>query len=46
MADTAFDAALINKPLVKAWAQWALVWLTLFPLVGVLVSIQLYTPEF
>ena len=36
----------VNKPLVKAWAQWALVWLTFFPLVGFLVSIQLHNPEF
>lgn len=39
------DAELVNKPLVKAWAQWSLVWLTLFPLVGVLVSIQFHNPE-
>lgn len=37
---------LVNKSLVKAWAQWALVWLTFFPLVGVLVSIQFHNPEF
>jgi cytochrome c oxidase cbb3-type subunit I/II len=37
---------LVNKPLVKAWAQWALVWLTFFPLVGVLLSIQFHNPEF
>lgn len=36
----------VNKPLVKACAQWALVWLTFFPLVGVLVSIQFHNPEF
>lgn len=36
----------VNEPLVKAWARWALVWLTFFPLVGVLVSIQFHNPEF
>lgn len=35
-----------TKPLVSVWAQWALVWLTFFPLVGVLVSIQFHNPEF
>ncbi len=35
-----------TKPLVKAWTRWALVWLTFFPLVGVLVSIQFHNPEF
>ncbi|MEB2337481.1 MAG: cbb3-type cytochrome c oxidase subunit I [Nitrospirales bacterium] len=34
------------KSLVQAWARWALVWLTFFPLVGVLVSIQFHNPEF
>jgi FAD linked oxidases, C-terminal domain len=37
---------LVNASLVKAWARWALVWLTFFPLVGVLISIQLHNPEF
>ncbi len=36
----------VHSPLVRAWAQWALVWLTFFPLVGVLVSIQFHNPEF
>ena len=40
------DSGLVNKPLVQAWAWWALVWLTFFPLVGVLVSIQFHNPEF
>lgn len=40
------DTKLVNTPLVQAWARWALIWLTLFPLVGVLVSIQLHSPEF
>lgn len=39
-------AELVDRPLVKTWAQWALVWLTFFPLVGVLVSIQFHNPEF
>ena len=46
MAETALDIELVNKPLVKAWAWWALVWLTVFPFVGILVSIQFHNPEF
>ena len=37
---------LVDKSLVKAWSRWALLWLTFFPLVGVLVSIQFHNPEF
>ncbi len=36
---------LVDKQLVKAWARWSLVWLTLFPFVGILVSIQFHIPE-
>ena len=46
MAETALTIELVNKPLVKAWAWWALVWLTVFPFVGILVSIQFHNPEF
>ncbi len=46
MAETALTLELVNKPLVKAWAWWALVWLTVFPFVGILVSIQFHNPEF
>lgn len=37
---------LIDKSLIKAWSRWALVWLTFFPLVGILISIQFHNPEF
>jgi cbb3-type cytochrome oxidase subunit 1 len=37
---------LVNKSVVTAWACWATVWLTLFHLVGILVSVQLHNPEF
>ncbi len=37
---------LVNKSLVQAWAWWALVWLTVFPFIGILVSIQFHNPEF
>ena len=37
---------LVDKSLVTSWARWAIVWLTLFPLVGILVSIQFHNPEF
>jgi cytochrome c oxidase cbb3-type subunit 1 len=40
------DSELVHKPLVRAWARWALVWLTVFPFVGILVSIQFHNPEF
>ncbi len=43
--DTA-NEELINKPLIKAWMWWALVWLTVFPLVGLLVSIKFHEPDF
>lgn len=44
-ADTA-ASELVNKPLVKAWLGWSLVWITLFPLVGLLISIKFHLPEF
>ncbi|GIW54648.1 MAG: hypothetical protein KatS3mg082_1052 [Nitrospiraceae bacterium] len=37
---------LVNRPLVKAWIWWSLVWLTVFPIVGVLVSIKFHNPGF
>lgn len=40
------DQDLINRPLIKAWLWWALIWLTIFPIVGVVVSIKLHNPEF
>lgn len=36
----------INNNLVKIWAGWGLVWLTIFPLIGALVSIKFHNPEF
>lgn len=40
------DHELVNRPLVKAWLWWALIWLTFFPIVGVLVSIKFHHPGF
>jgi cytochrome c oxidase cbb3-type subunit 1 len=37
---------LVNAALVRHWAVWALVWLTLFPLVGLLVSVKFHAPDF
>jgi cytochrome c oxidase cbb3-type subunit 1 len=37
---------LVNKDLVRAWLWWALAWLTIFPLVGLLVSIKFHNPDF
>ena len=36
----------VNKDLVRAWLWWALVWLTIFPLVGLVVSIKFNFPDF
>src|SRR3569832_674988 len=49
--DTASHAAesahpLVNDKLVRAWLRSALVWLTVFPLVGLLVSIKFHNPDF
>jgi len=40
------DATLINSRLVKAWMSWSLVWMTIFPLVGLLVSAKFHSPDF
>lgn len=40
------DHELVNRPLVKAWLWWSLIWLTFFPIVGVLVSIKFHNPGF
>ncbi len=37
---------LVNKELVRAWLWWSIVWMTIFPLVGLLVSIKFHYPEF
>ncbi len=37
---------LVNRVLVRAWLWWAIVWLTVFPLVGLLVSIKFPYPDF
>src|SRR3569832_790999 len=49
--DTASHAAesahpLVNDKLVRAWLRSALVWLTVFPLVGLLVSIKFHYPDY
>ena len=38
--------SLVNRRLIKAWLIWGLVWLTIFPLVGLLVSIKFHNPGF
>jgi len=40
------DEVLVNRSLVKQWLAWAMVWLTVFPLVGLLVSIKFHEPDF
>lgn len=37
---------LVNKRLVRSWLGWSLLWLSVFPLIGVLVSIKFHNPEF
>ena len=37
---------LVDTDLVRHWLYWGLAWLTLFPLVGLLVSIKFHNPEF
>lgn len=39
-------AALVNKDLVRAWLWWSIGWLTIFPLVGLLVSVKFHYPDF
>lgn len=36
----------VNHNLVKAWANWSLAWLMIFPLIEALVSIKFHHPEF
>jgi cbb3-type cytochrome c oxidase subunit I len=40
------DHELVDKSLVKSWLWWSLIWLTIFPIVGVLVSIKFHNPGF
>lgn len=40
------STTLVNQKLVRAWLIWALVWLMMFPLVGVVVSLKMHQPEF
>lgn len=37
---------LVNMELVRDWLWWSIVWLTIFPLVGLLVSIKFHYPDF
>jgi cbb3-type cytochrome c oxidase subunit I len=40
------DTPLVDHALVRAWLGWALAWLTVFPLIGLLLSIKFHVPEF
>ncbi len=44
--DVEANNSLVNPRLIKWWLGWSLVWLTVFPLVGLLVSIKFHYPEF
>jgi cbb3-type cytochrome c oxidase subunit I len=48
MDDTTDQAqdSLTNRRLIRAWVGWGLVWLTIFPLVGLLVAIKFHNPGF
>ena len=37
---------MVNRPLLKAWLWSGLVWLTIIPIVGLLLSIKFHNPEF
>lgn len=43
---SAAEPALVDHALVRAWLWSSLVWLTLFPLIGLLISIKFHVPEF
>jgi cytochrome c oxidase cbb3-type subunit 1 len=43
---TSHASDLVNNDLVRAWLWWSLAWLTVFPLVGLLVSIKFHYPDF
>lgn len=45
-ANTESTPSLINRPLIRSWLSWSLLWLTVFPLVGLLVSIKFNIPTF
>ncbi|MDC4225890.1 MAG: cbb3-type cytochrome c oxidase subunit I [Candidatus Manganitrophus sp.] len=40
------EETLVNHDLVKRWAYATLVWLTLYPIVGVILSIKFHHPNF
>lgn len=44
--NTQGSVPLVNKKLVRHWMWWGLAWLTVFPLVGLLVSIKFHHPGF
>lgn len=46
MNDSLSPPPLVDVRLVKTWMYWSLVWLTIFPLVGLLVSIKFHNPDF
>jgi cytochrome c oxidase cbb3-type subunit 1 len=37
---------LVNKSLIRQWLTWGIIWLTVFPLVGLIVSIKFHEPDF
>ncbi|BBJ00604.1 hypothetical protein FGKAn22_22960 [Ferrigenium kumadai] len=46
VANNAQGTPLVNRELVRAWLAWGLVWSTVFPLIGLLVSIKFNVPTF
>ncbi len=38
--------ALVNKENVRAWLWSAIVWMTVFPILGIIVSIKFHNPDF
>ncbi|MFQ5561422.1 MAG: cbb3-type cytochrome c oxidase subunit I, partial [Nitrospinota bacterium] len=40
------DNQLTNANLVRSWLWWGLIWITIFPVVGLLISVKFHNPEF
>src|SRR5512143_512687 len=40
------SSGLVNHGLVRHWLWWSMIWLTIFPLVGLLVSVKFNYPDF
>lgn len=46
MVQDTTNPEIVNKKLVRHWLWWSLAWLTIFPLIGLMVSIKFNYPDF